>query len=203
MLDLADVDFMLVGESGPVWPVAEHADFYPRRRRQAGDDRFFLVLNWIFPPFQCVLTGALDPAAPWLPSGDTPQARLWRKFLSSDEEGIKDLFKVIVSIEQGPWLVKRACPKKPVLLAKKVQTTTIHRPGRHLEIVLDVGSRPGVGVVCGALKRLQLGLSVLIEARKEEELPENVLMSASMLHLDPSRLCCPSPAGSSLSFETP
>jgi hypothetical protein len=197
MLELLNVDFMLVGEDGPVWRVADHPDFFPKHQRQSGDNRFLFVQNWIFPPFQCIITGCVDPNAPWLARGkdSTPQARLWRKFLEADEEARSDRFKVIVSVEQGPWLARRACPKKPVLLGQKVKTKSYHQPGDCLEIVLDVGSgralQSGLSIICGALKRLQLGLAVLVEGREEEELPESVLLSASMLHLDPSRLSCP------------
>jgi hypothetical protein len=209
MLELLNVDFMLVGEDGPVWRVADHPDFFPHHQRQTGDKRFFFVQNWIFPPFQTIITGCVNPDAAWLAGGQdsTPQARLWRKFLDADEEGRSDRFKVIVSVEQGPWLARRACPKKPVLLGKKVKTNSYHQPGDYLEIVLDVGSgralQSGVGIICGALKRLELGLAVLVEGREEEELPENVLLSASMLHLDPSRLSCPKVGSGSLSNLAP
>jgi hypothetical protein len=205
MLELLNCDFMLVGEDGPIWRVADHPAFYPQQQRQTGDKRFFFVQNWIFPPFQTIITGCVDPKAAWLASGQdgTPQSRLWRRFLEADEAERSDRFKVIVSVEEGPWLARRACPKKPVLLGKKVKTNSYHQPDSHLEIVLDVGSgkalQSGVGIVCGALKRIRLGLAVLVEGREEEELPEQVLISASMLHLDPSRLSCPKVGGGSSS----
>jgi len=197
LFELVSVDFQLVGPGGPVWRATEHEDFYPAHHRRKKDKRFLLVQNWVFPPFQCVLTGALDPAAPWLrggPSG-TPQARLWHKFLEMDDEGRRDVFKVICSVEDGPWLVKRALPKKPVLIGRKLGMCTFHQPDDYLEIVFDVASGRGqqvaVGIVCGALRRLQLAFSALIEAREDDELPENILFCASMLHLDPAKLFSP------------
>lgn len=199
MTELVNVDFMLVGEDGPVWRACAHPDLFPAQHRVSDDKRFLVVLNWVFPPYQCVITGALDPAAPWMMDGDSPQARVWQKFLQADELGRRDIFKMIGSVEEGPWLVKRALPKKPVLIGKKVRMETFHEPGQHLEIVFDVSSgkaeQYATGIVCGSLKRLQLAFSALIEAREEAELPESLLISATCLNLDPSRLLSPLPAG--------
>lgn len=194
MFEIVNVDFQLVGSSGPVWRSAEHCDFYPSHCRVGGDKRFLLVMNWVFPPFQAVLTGALDPGAPWLANG-SPQQRLWRKFLEMDDDGRKDVFKMIMSVEEGPWLVKRALPKRPVLIGKKLPMRTHYEPDRYLEIVFDVASgrteQVAVGIVCNALRRLQLAFSALIEAREQDELPENILLSTSMTYLDPARLFSP------------
>ncbi|CAK0863297.1 unnamed protein product [Prorocentrum cordatum] len=199
LTELVNVDFMLVGEDGPVWRACDHPDMFPAHHRTSGDDRFLVVLNWVFPPYQVIITGAVDPAAEWL-RGEGPQGRSWQRFVEADEKGRRDLFKMIGSVEEGPWLVKRALPKKPVLIGKKIRMDTHHEPGRHVEVVFDVSSgkaeQYATGIVCGSLKRLQLAFSALIEAREEQELPECLLVSATCLNLDPALLLSPPRVGS-------
>jgi len=191
------VDFQLVGSCGPAWRATEHHDFFPAQNWSQGDDRFLLVMNWVFPPFQAVLTGALNPDAAWLAEG-TSQKQLWDKFLAMDETERKDVFKLICWVEDGPWLAKRALPKRPVLIGRKLPMRSFHEPGRYLEIVFDVASgrteQVAVGIVCGALRRLQLAFSCLIEAREDAELPENIMLSASMMNMDPANLFSPEAA---------
>lgn len=197
LFELVHADFQLVGPGGPVWRATDHHDFFPAHHWSKGDNRFLLVMNWVFPPFQAVLTGALDPEAAWLAEG-TPQRRLWDKFLAMDETERKDVFKLICWVEEGPWLAKRALPKRPVLIGKKLPMRSFHEPGRYLEIVFDVASgrteQVAVGIVCGALRRLQIAFSALIEAREDAELPENVMLSASMTNADPAKLFSPEAA---------
>lgn len=198
LLELLHVDFLLVGEGGPVWRATVHSDFYPaHHRRTQNDGRFLFVQNWVFPPFQCVMTAALDADSPWLLDRLSPPARTWHKFLEADNDGRRDLFKVVMTVDKGPWLVKQAAPRKPVLIGRKIKMTTHHEPGAYLEVVLDCCSgkaeQVATQVVCGALKKLQLAHSVLVEGRETEELPESVLVCSSMLNLDPARLFCPAP----------
>lgn len=199
MLELVNVDFMLVGEDGPVWRACDHPDMFPAHHRTSGDGRFLVVLNWVFPPYQVLITGAVDPAAPWF-QGEGPQGRSWQRFIEGDEQGRRDLFKMIGSVEEGPWLVKRALPKKPVLIGKKIKMDTHYEPGKHMEVVFDVSSgraeQYATGIVCGSLKRLQLAFSALVEAREEQELPERLLVSATCLNLDPALLLSPPRVGS-------
>jgi hypothetical protein len=198
MTELVNVDFMKIGDGGPIWRACDHPDMFPTHHRASGDGRFLVILNWVFPPYQCVITGALDPRAPWLLDAESPQSRVWRKFLQADDVGRRDVFKMIGSVEEGPWLVKRALPKKPVLIGKKVRMDTHVEPGQHLEIVFDVSSgkaeQYATGIVCGSLKRVQLAFSALVEARDEAELPESLLISATALNLDPALLLSPLPA---------
>lgn len=197
LFELEHVDFQLVGPSGPVWRATDHHDCFPAQNWSQGDNRFLLVLNWVFPPFQTILTGALNPEAAWL-AEDTPQKRLWDRFLAMDEAERKDAFKLICWVEEGPWLAKRALPKKPVLIGRKLPMRSFHEPGKYLEIVFDAApgrtEQVAVGIVCGAFRRLQLAFSCLIEAREDAELPENIMLSASMTNMDPANLFSPEAA---------
>lgn len=197
MFQMLNMDLVLVGASGPVWRAATHKDFCATYCRQKGDKRFLMVQNWIFPPYQAVFTAAVDPSAPWFsPSADSPQARVWQRFLAMEPDQQRDVFKVVMSVEEGPWLVRRATPKKPVLIGRKVKMSTHYEPGDHIEVVVDVSSgraeKTATGIVLRGLNGLQLHVASMIEARNDDELPESLLFAFAVTFLDPSRVCCPS-----------
>jgi len=197
MLELLNCDIFQIGEDGPVMNPASHPGFFPAyHRRTTGDTRFLFVQNWVFPPYQSVMTAALNLDAAWLQDLDSPQAKVWKAFLDADNEMRRRTFKVFIVVEQGPWLVRRALPAIPVLIGTKVKMESFHKPGDYLELVFDTSSggnmeRLGVSTCCKALPRLQLVFNCLIEGQTEDQLPENVLFSASMLNLDPAKLFVP------------
>jgi len=196
MLELLSVDIFRISPLGPVTRAAEHYDLLPAQHWRSGDTRFLFIQNWIFPPFQAVIVGALDPKAAWL-TQDTPQRRAWERFLAMSNQERRNAFKVIMSVEQGPWLVKRAVPKKPVLVGRQLKMETTHEPDRFLEIVVDVSGgkteQMATGMVMRAAKSLQLAMTTLIEATHEDELPEVPLLCAAMMNLDTSAVCCHTP----------
>merc|ERR1712190_720474 len=162
--------------------------------RSKGDKRFLFIQNWIFPPYQAIIVGVLDPDAPWL-LADSPQARSWQRFLAASEDERRSLFKVIMSVEEGPWLVKRAVPKKPVLVGKPLKMQTYHQEGDHLEVVVDVSSgkteQVATGLVMRALKGLKISMATVIEATREDELPEALLQCVGMQNVNTSLLLSP------------
>merc|ERR1719362_277077 len=101
MLEVVHVDFFKVGASGPVWRATQHSDMYPALHRRKGDKRFLFVHNWVFPPLQAVIIGAVNPDAEWYQDPFSPQARVWRKLMEGDETVQKDLLKVIMSLEDA------------------------------------------------------------------------------------------------------
>mmetsp|Transcript_37105 Transcript_37105/g.73456 ORF Transcript_37105/g.73456 Transcript_37105/m.73456 type:complete len:573 (-) Transcript_37105:65-1783(-) len=197
MLDLLSVDFFRIGPGGPIWRVREHRDLHPTQLRERGERRFLLILNWIFPPFQVVMVGALDPKAPWLNCSEpvAPQARAWQRFLAMPAEERQRVFKVIMAVEQGPWLVRRAVPRKPVLIGRQLKMHSSHVAGDALEITIDISSgkteQVATGIVMHALRSLRFALATLIEGSSEDELPEALLLCASMRCVDTSRFRCP------------
>jgi hypothetical protein len=195
LFEAVNMEIVLVGSAGPAWRVATHRDFFPQFQRRRGDKRFFVVHNWVFPPYQAVFIGALDPAALWHQDQNSPQARLWRRFLEMSREERQDIFKVIISINEGPWLVKRAAPKRPVIIGRKVLMNTFYEPGDHVEFVMDINTsraeQMAVSIVMKALKGLQVSLSTLLEARHQDELPETLLFCGAVKYMDLSKSGAP------------
>ncbi|XWS70360.1 hypothetical protein CRYUN_Cryun03dG0041400 [Craigia yunnanensis] len=87
-------------------------------------------------------------------------------------------FKLIPSIVEGYWMVKRAVGTRACLLGKAV-TCKYFRQDNFLEIDVDIGSssvaRSVISLVLGYVTSLVVDLAILIEAKEEAELPEYIL----------------------------
>jgi hypothetical protein len=97
-------------------------------------------------------------------------------------------FKLIPSIVEGYWMVKRAVGTKACLLGKAV-TCNYLRQDNFLEIDVDIGSstvaRSIIGLVLGYVTSLVVDLAILIEAKEEKELPEYILGTVRLNRVNP------------------
>ncbi|XVE71085.1 hypothetical protein DITRI_Ditri10aG0121900 [Diplodiscus trichospermus] len=100
------------------------------------------------------------------------------KFVDGTDMFRDSRFKLIPSIIEGYWMVKRAVGTKACLLGKAV-TCKYFRQDNFLEIDVDIGSssvaRSVIGLVLGYVTSLVVDLAILIEAKEEAELPEYIL----------------------------
>ncbi|WOL19397.1 protein ENHANCED DISEASE RESISTANCE 2 [Canna indica] len=100
------------------------------------------------------------------------------KFVDGTDMFRDSRFKLIPSIVEGYWMVKRAVGTKACLLGKAV-TCKYLRQDNFLEIDVDIGSssvaRSIIGLVIGYITSIVVDLAILIEAKEEEELPEYIL----------------------------
>lgn len=194
MLELLHVDFIRIGPNGPVMKVTEHPDFYPAHHWNNGDDRFLLVQNWVFPPFQAIITAAVNPDAAWVTDPTCPQALLWKRFLQSSDTEKADMCKFITSVEKGPWMVRRAAVKKPLLVSKRLKTDVHYMANKYAEVVFEVcadkKSQALTAIVMRGLSYTQLTCAMLLEARHQEELPENILVCFAANQVSTTKLCC-------------
>lgn len=100
------------------------------------------------------------------------------RFIEGSDVFRDSIFKLIPSIVEGYWMVKRAVGTKACLLGKAV-TCRYLREDNFLEIDVDIGSssvaRHIMGLVLGYVTGIVVDLAILIEARVENELPEYIL----------------------------
>ncbi|KAL6331347.1 hypothetical protein AAG906_011284 [Vitis piasezkii] len=100
------------------------------------------------------------------------------KFVDGTDMFRDSRFKLIPSIVEGYWMVKRAVGTKACLLGKAV-TCKYLRQDNFLEIDVDIGSssvaRSIIGLVLGYVTSIVVDLAILIEAKEETELPEYIL----------------------------
>ncbi|XP_010245529.1 PREDICTED: protein ENHANCED DISEASE RESISTANCE 2-like isoform X1 [Nelumbo nucifera] len=97
-------------------------------------------------------------------------------------------FKLIPSIIEGYWMVKRAVGTKACLLGKAV-TCRYLRKDNFLEIDVDIGSssvaRSVIGLVLGYVTSIVVDLAILVEAKEEPELPEYILGTVRLNRVRP------------------
>lgn len=190
MFELLHCDWVAVGDEGPVSCASKHPDFYPASARKDGEQRFLLVVNFILGDFQAVMTMALNSDAKWLKDETSPQCRVWNHFLHGDDDSRRERFKLILAVEDGPWLVKKAFIKKPMLICKLLGCD-FHQTSQYLEVAFQRATGATVGVVLKSMKRAVLSCALLLEAKEPEELPEHLLTTAVANYLDPSKFACP------------
>ncbi|KAI3496047.1 hypothetical protein L1887_38397 [Cichorium endivia] len=170
LLRLIAVDWFKVGN--PIGKVALH----PKCLVQSDSGKklpFVLVMNLQVPAkpnYSLVLYFAADkPVA---------KDSLLERFINGTDTFRDSRFKLIPSIVDGYWMVKRAVGTKACLLGKAV-TCKYLRQDNFLEIDVDVGSssvaRSVVGIVLGYVTSIVVDLAILIEGKEQQELPEYIL----------------------------
>nr|GEW46227.1 protein enhanced disease resistance 2-like isoform X1 [Tanacetum cinerariifolium] len=100
------------------------------------------------------------------------------RFIDETDTFRDSRFKLIPSIVEGYWMVKRAVGTKACLLGKAV-TCNYVRHDNFLEIDVDVGSssvaRSVIGIVLGYVTSIVVDLAIIIEGKEQVELPEYIL----------------------------
>ncbi|GMI72542.1 hypothetical protein like AT2G28320 [Hibiscus trionum] len=112
------------------------------------------------------------------------------KFVNGDDAFRNSRFKLIPYISEGSWIVKQSVGKKACLLGEALDTRYF-RGKNYLEADIDVGSSTvaqGVAnLVLGYLNNLVVEMAFIIQANTQEELPESLLGTCRLNHLDLSK----------------
>lgn len=113
---------------------------------------------------------------------------LLEKFINGTNMFRDSRFKLIPSIVEGYWMVKRAVGTKACLLGKAV-TCKYLRQDNFLEIDVGIGSssvaRSVIGLVLGYVTSIVVDLAIVIEAKEETELPEYILGTVRLNRIKP------------------
>lgn len=122
-----------------------------------------------------------------IPLEDVP---LLQKFVEGDDAYRNSRFKLIPYISKGSWIVKQSVGKKACLVGQALEINYF-RGKNYIELGIDIGSstvaRGVVSLVLGYLNNLVIELAFLIQANTEEELPEQLLGTCRLNHLDVSK----------------
>ncbi|KAI0510208.1 hypothetical protein KFK09_010809 [Dendrobium nobile] len=123
---------------------------------------------------------------------DTPLERvpLLERFVRGDDAFRNSRFKLIPYISKGSWIVKQSVGKKACLIGQALEVNYFGGKN-YLEIGVDVGSstvaRGVITLVLGYLTNLVIEMAFLIQGNTEEELPEFLLGTCRLNHLDASK----------------
>eukprot|EP00958_Prasinococcus_capsulatus_P008868 scaffold873_cov393-Prasinococcus_capsulatus_cf.AAC.22 len=130
-----------------------------------------------------------DEPVPWenVNEDSEPWQQALAAYMDASDEGKSDCFKLIPSISDGSWIIKQSVGTTPVLIGRKLKCTYAKGP-KYLEMDIDIGANHVAnkitGMVVGTVTNLVVDLSFLIEARQDAHLPERLLGSVRMSHLD-------------------
>ncbi|KAH9700568.1 Pleckstrin (PH) and lipid-binding START domains-containing protein [Citrus sinensis] len=117
-------------------------------------------------------------------------APLLESFINGDDAYRNSRFKLIPYISEGSWIVKQSVGKKACLIGQALEINYFHGKN-YLELGVDIGSstvaRGVVSLVLGYLNNLVIEMAFLIQANTEEELPEFLLGTCRLNHLDAAK----------------
>ncbi|KAG8486941.1 hypothetical protein CXB51_020521 [Gossypium anomalum] len=121
------------------------------------------------------------------PVEDSP---LLHNFINGDDAYRNSRFKLIPYISKGSWIVKQSVGKKACLIGQALEINYFQGKN-YLELGIDIGSstvaRGVVSLVLGYLNNLVIEMAFLIQANTKEELPEYLLGTCRLNHLDAAK----------------
>ncbi|MED6136971.1 hypothetical protein PIB30_060689 [Stylosanthes scabra] len=150
-----------------------------------GGPEFFFVINMQMPgnPMHTMAFYYMMKT----PLEDYP---LLQSFVDGDDAFRNSRFKLIPYISKGSWIVKQSVGRKAGLVGQALEVRYI-RGKNYLELDIDVGSstvaRGVASLVLGYLNNLVIEMAFLIQGNTQEELPEILLGTCRVNHLDVSK----------------
>nr|GMC48457.1 protein ENHANCED DISEASE RESISTANCE 2-like [Ipomoea batatas] len=156
-------------------------------QKYAADDRpeFFLIVN-----IQVPGSTTYSLALYYMLKGPLEDTPLLERFVNGDDAYRNSRFKLIPYISKGSWIVKQSVGKKACLIGQALEVNYF-KGKNYLELDVDVGSstvaRGVVNLVLGYLNNLVIEMAFLIQGNTPEELPEFLLGTIRLNHLDASK----------------
>lgn len=170
--------------------LAARPDSVVARARAAGWDHFIFAVNVQLPGPPHVACIAYWSETDEKLRADPTLHRLLTELVEGDDDFRDNRLKLIPSVVDGPWLVRKAVGNKPAIVGRKL-TQRYFVGENYLEVDLDVGSsaiaRRVTGMAMGASKSLTVDMAWVIEGLSESELPERVLAGMRCHELDLAR----------------
>merc|ERR1719261_506788 len=106
------------------------------------------------------------------------QASLFGRFIHGTNQFRNSRLKLIPNVALGPWVVQRAVGTKPLIVGRALKVA-YHQTERYL--VANIVVR----FVLGYVRTLVVDMCFLVEAKTEEELPERLIGTSRVAHLEP------------------
>lgn len=186
MLELVEVD-LLKSYDEMVHYAANPKGKVPKLR-EAGDSRFFVVLNFRLVPIQLCAIWAVPKDADW---HTQPEGVLFKRFCDMSDAERNQRLKVLPKVVEGPWLVKKGVPDRPGVVGRKL-AIEYFKGTDHLEVSLNCISSPAgrrlVQLLTGAARHFSMELFVILEGQQQDELPERILGGLSLYRGDLGKL---------------
>ncbi|KAJ0410132.1 hypothetical protein ATCC90586_001617 [Pythium insidiosum] len=170
---------MFSGEQADLLHIAQHPNSFAQKAlAKYGNQvpQLFVVTLLIpgTPVVACVQYFAMKSDAFKTPSEATA---LWQRFVEGDDAFRRSRLKLIPSIPEGPWVVKKSVGNKPVILGNALQLHFYQTP-RYLEVCVDICSdrvAKHVTSLCRShCSSFKVDMGFVVEGQSEGELPERL-----------------------------
>lgn len=122
------------------------------------------------------------------------------RFVAGDQAYKDARLKLIPHVAVGPWVVQRAVGTKPLIVGKALKVRYHNgrtASGEFLECDIDIGSSAVannvVRFVLGYVRTLVVDMCFLVEGKTERELPERLIGTSRVAHLEPESAVAPPP----------
>ncbi|KAM0944940.1 putative pleckstrin domain, START domain, protein ENHANCED DISEASE RESISTANCE 2 [Dioscorea sansibarensis] len=150
-----------------------------------GGNEFFFIVN-----IQVPGTTTYSLALYYMMDTPVEKVPLLQSFINGDDAYRNSRFKLIPYISKGSWIVKQSVGKKACLVGQALEINYFQ--GRnYLELGVDIGSstvaRGVVSLVLGYLTNLVIEMAFLIQGNTQDELPEFLLGTCRLNHLDATK----------------
>ncbi|XP_006354684.1 protein ENHANCED DISEASE RESISTANCE 2-like isoform X2 [Solanum tuberosum] len=156
-----------------------------QRYASQGRPEFFFIIN-----IQVPGATTYNLALYYMLTSPLEETPLLERFVNEDDSFRNSRFKLIPYISKGSWIVKQSVGKKACLVGQALEVHYF-RGRNYLELGIDVGSstvaRGVVNLVLGYLNNLVIEMAFLIQGNTPEELPEFLLGTCRLNHLDVSK----------------
>ncbi|KAG4961253.1 Protein ENHANCED DISEASE RESISTANCE 2-like [Glycine soja] len=156
-----------------------------------GGPEFFFIVN-----IQVPGSTTYSLALYYMMNTPVEDAPLLESFIKGDDAFRNSRFKLIPYISKGSWIVKQSVGKKACLVGQALEINYF-QGSNYLELGVDIGSstvaRGVVSLVLGYLNHLVIEMAFLIQGNTREELPEFLLGTCRLNHLDASKAVCLTP----------
>jgi len=174
--------------STPMLNVAGRLDspLHTMAQRASGPLSKVVVINLIIPAadgvYQLVFyLGVRQEAQP------SAAGELLERFVAASDAFRNARLKLIPSVADGPWLVRKTVPSRPAILGKTLRMRYF-RTDEYMECDVDCNSNPAAGRIVSLVKSyakaLTVDLAFLVEAQTAEELPERLLGAVRIVGVD-------------------
>lgn len=148
--------------------------------------RSALVVNLVIPAvdgvYQLVLYFGI-----WAGDEESGHAALLDRFCTGSDAFRNARFKILPSVAEGSWLVKKGVGSTPAITGKTLKQR-FHRGEGYFEVDIDCNSSPSAGRVVSLVKSyaksLVVDLAFVVEAQASAELPERVLGCGRLSRID-------------------
>nr|KJB26209.1 hypothetical protein B456_004G230200 [Gossypium raimondii] len=152
---------------------------------EQGGPEFFFIIN-----IQVPGSTTYGLALYYMMSSPVEDSPLLHNFINGDDAYRNSRFKLIPYISKGSWIVKQSVGKKACLIGQALEMNYFQGKN-YLELGIDIGSstvaRGVVSLVLGYLNNLVIEMAFLIQANTKEELPEYLLGTCRLNHLDAAK----------------